>query len=326
MDDRKVFKNGFSLIELMIGMGILAGATLGASKVMEIVASSSKDSEIRAELKQAYGRIDKDIGLNYRGLTDVEFNQEYLYYVNGNNLARVSTNAASLTEEMKLNNWFKKTGSKGVYTSFSFIRKSKLSTEQQKRYERMFTVCIPIEEALISYDEDMTVEKMSQLTHWPFMSTNSAGQMSIRCCPLSTPNCIEPGSNVISKDTNFLLRVVRNDIIHNYVEDPADSGNYEHDESLDQQVIQYTPKKGDVRRVTGAGFFSALRTSNISDNNSIFIYNIVYQADCLVERIKDINFDTSKCKSRFKIEKKVQAFQINSTMGGGANDLGNVGW
>jgi prepilin-type N-terminal cleavage/methylation domain-containing protein len=325
MDDKKLNNKGFSLPELMIGMAILAGATLGASKVMEMMAKSTRDSEIRADLKVKYAAIDKDLTLNMSSLSDIEFNRDFSFYINGNNLVRVQANDPTDLQDPDYirDKWMGKVGNKGVYTSFSYVKKGKANSQFKKRYQRFFSICVPIEEANSFYDDDWNIEKLKTVTHFPFVK-NINGRMSIHCCEQTNPNCDDAGSNPIANDTNYILKIVRNDVIDTY--DPDDIQTPIDQYENRSEIVRYIPTLGNTRNITGAGFFFSHKSSNISQGNNLFAYYLVYQSDCLNSRVKAGGAMVDNCTGRVRLEHKIRSFQINSTMGGGANDVGNIGW
>ena len=72
-----LIEDGFSLAELMIGMALLAGATLGATKVMEMLAKQQRTGEIKSTLKQSMAILQKNIGNNLNSLSTSEFHEDY---------------------------------------------------------------------------------------------------------------------------------------------------------------------------------------------------------------------------------------------------------
>lgn len=324
MDDNS-FKNGFSLPELLIGMAILAGATLGASKVMEMMAKSARDAEIRTELKVKYAALDKDITDSISSLSDMEFNKDFSFYITGDNLDRVGiVDPDDLADpEFIKSAWLQKVGNNGVYTSFSFVKKAKGNTPLRKRYQRYFAICIPIEDAFTFYDEEWNTDKLKTVTHYPFVK-NVAGRMSIHCCTQDDPNCDDPSANPISNSTDYVVKIIRNDIIHVYDPDNVQEPIDQPDEI--SEIVKLIPPKGNLNNITGGGFFFSHKNQNISQGNQLFAYYLVYYSDCLSKRVKAGGAMVDNCTGSVKLEHKIRMFQINSTMGGGANDVGNVGW
>ena len=325
---KEVFKEkGFSLAELLIGMGLLAGASLGATKVMEILNKQQRTGEIKSTLKQSMAQSQKLMGNNLNSLSEFEFNTKFYYQLNsGTGMLQSVDSPPNNAEDIK-NEWLNMVPSKNyqrVFSSFNYSVKRSNNDPMNKRYIRYFSVCLPISEAndLYESDEDLNTIKMSQLERWPFIKNSSNGRFNIRCCPLDTPNCDGDIYNPLSPNTEYVLRIVRNDIVVKMIEDPDNPGGFKDEREGEEplQVIKQTPPKGSLRNLTGAGFFNYRLDSNLI-SHSVYYYN-----NCISNKVIGGQEEGANCDNRFRLEHKVRTFPINTKLGAGAKDIGNIGW
>lgn len=317
---------GFSLVELMIGMGILAGATLGATKVMEIMNNQARTGEITAALKTTFAGYQKLFENNLNGLSELEFNNGVFYQLDKStgNLYRLS-NALDVTDPDKLKSeWLRTVAStnfQAVYSSLNIVKKSSKNDPLYKRYERYFSVCLPLETALDAYESSgkMTTEVISNVDRFPFIKQTSSGEMQVRCCPLDTPNCDDEGSNPLNETTKYVMRIIRNDYIVKKKEDPTNPGTLIAD-GPPSEVVKISPNKGSLRNLSGAGFFL------YRSGNTLLSYSVFYHSNCVTDKTLRRNQGVIDCKNRFRIQHKLRSFPINTKAGAGATDVGNIGW
>lgn len=311
-------KAGFSLVELMVGMGILAGATLGATKVMEILGQQTRSGEILTSLKFGSATNQKLLDANYGGLANQEFNSNFFYEINSGNLTRQGSLEAN-TENIK-SRWLDRDPvafpNDPFYTSFNFVKKSKTNDLNNRQFERYFSICIPIEDALTYLDgERMTRQKMSELDFWPFIRETADGRTKVRCCPINEPNCGDDDdtANPLNINSNFILATVRN--VKNFRKDP------ETGDDVITEAITLSPKMGDLRNLSGSGFFS------YRSGSSLVAHSVVYFSECISKRVREEDiYEVDNCKDRFRIQFKRRAYPLTTNTGAGAADVGNIGW
>lgn len=313
---------GFSLIELMIGMALLAGATLGASKVMEMLNKMSRSGEIKSELTQTLAINQKLIDINLNGLSDLEFNEGLLYELDKNTGDLVRVGSMALEPEVLKNDWLRRVTEKNyqsVYTSLNFVKKSSKNDPLNKRYERYYSVCLPIDSAVEFYQErKLGVDELANVERWPFIKQLSNGNMHIRCCPLDTPNCDDTGSNPLKEDAQYVLRIVRDDYLIKFEDDPMNPGTLI--EKSRAENVSLTPKQGGLRTLSGAGFFM------YRSDNKLMAYMVFYYSGCISERVLKKDQGVTECKNRIYLKHKLRSFPIDTKMGAGATDVGNIGW
>lgn len=324
MEDLKKYKkHGFSLVELMIGMGILAGATLGATKVMEILGQQTRNGEILTSLKTSSAGMQKIMSDNLNGLSELEFNKRFFYQLNTATAGLIPLQSSSnFNSNMLENLWLNKVLTstyQTVYSSFGFVRKTKVNNPMLKEYERYFSVCLPIGDVqeYLNKERILDVEEIAQLEYWPFMRETSSGNVRVRCCKMDSPNCNEDDANPFTPETGYVLATVRHVYVHKFEEV---SGVKTMMDDYPKEKVTLLLKKGDLRNNSGGGFYL------YRSQNSLVSYTAHYYNDCVTRRIASADLFNGECNKRFKLQIKRRTFPINTKMGAGATDVGNIGW
>jgi prepilin-type N-terminal cleavage/methylation domain-containing protein len=285
---RKSNQYGFSLLEVIIAMGLLAGVSVVAMKIMETLESNKKSAEGLAAQKQAHLMQYKQFDKAMTGLDEVNFDLNLVYYRKPNNkLARSILDVS----QSDINGY---TPTPKLNTSFRYYVKS-FDSDVEIFYA---SVCVPFDD----YREIPPIEDILTPGLVPYVNYTNSGKLLIRCCPRRSPDCTDEGRDLLEVNTDYVARIVK-------VSKKISTGDYS---------FKMWPKVSDMRFISGMGFYIGF-PNNQKKQLDATVYS--YGSECLNNALAKVT--GKKCKGAFRIDKNRSFKSFNQEVGIGINELSN---
>ncbi len=244
---------GFSLLEVLVALGLLCGVGLIAAKILDMIQLNSKASARKEAQFQMQVRGVKLLKLQLKGLKKNQFDLELFYKLgNGNTLSRNSTqlNGQALLSHIT-DPIAPLPTSVGPYLT-SFLVRRKLGD----RYLTYISTCLPLSNMLNINSLNYNTLQKNNL--WPFIRSTTNGY-SVHCCPRSNSMCTNP---VFNKNSNYGVQIFRFD--------PKDNS------------IRSILTKRDFESVSSMGYFIF---SNQSNENILSGRVFTFYNECISQRI-----------------------------------------
>lgn len=288
-------EGGFSLPELMIGLAFTAMASLGAMKVMEIVAGTRKNSIVSAEIERLSQKVHTSSTKKFQGRNLSDFNNRLALSLNpsGAEYIQPSGSDKELVDLLL--------GNLGSSTSFSY-KETSGGCGSGNVYH--ISLCLPFG---TSSNDIASLEDLKNVGLWPVAKKNAGGRLIVNCCPLSNLACSDPGSDPFDS-TRARYRVVS-------LRMAFDAGGGLH--------IKQTPALGETKDVSGAGFFVYFPSRPAGmEPDQVKGITYTYYSECLSNKAKGLG--GGECVRRLKLSKKEFAYPLNQIMSASGVELGST--
>jgi prepilin-type N-terminal cleavage/methylation domain-containing protein len=300
MTNRRVLsQKGFSLVEILLALALMASLGLVASKLLEMIENNSKASALREAQMSYYVRGVNVLDLNLRGLKRHQFNKD-LFYKIVPSTGRLIQNSASSNPVAGLLSLITSTtkplagiellnavpSNDAPLTSFVFQKKIGAD------YFNYTAVCLPLSK--VWDNAGITYESISKNELWPFIKKVN-NSIKVFCCKRTDPNCST--NPVLTHDSKYTIQVFRRN----------------------PSTQELTPllRKNDFKQVSGMGYFIF---SNTSSETSLYARFIVFYNQCISQKIiKGESQPNCKTSTWFKSTELLKEFDYASE---GVSNLG----
>lgn len=287
-------EGGFSLPELMIGLAFTAMASMGAMKVMEIVAGTRKNSIVSAEVERLSQKVYTSSTRKFQGRNIADFDTRLAFSLNGSGIEYIQP-PGSESELVDL-----LLGDLESSSSFSY-KEASGGCGSGSVYH--VSVCLPFGK---SSRDILSLEDLKGEALWPVARKNAGGRLRVNCCPLSNLSCSEPGSDPFDS-TKALYRVVSLRMAFD-----AEGGLH----------LKQTPALGETGDVSGAGFFVYFPSRPAGmEPDQVKGVTYTYYSECLSKKARGLA--ASDCVRKLKLSKKEFAFPLNQIMSASGVELGS---
>lgn len=284
-------EKGFSLIEVMISLGIMAVVAKGGMSLITYINKVKKEQTVKSTVEVSNLLQQKSITKNTFGLDAHDFYNELFYKKKADNSSFVRV--SEVVTDLGLLDY-----SAQLMTSNTHIAGLKSQSEFKRVY---LSYCTQKDD----YDATPDWDELRKKRIVPVLGLGSQKNQIFCCDKDLASRCYDDKNNILKPEISPYY--VRTAVV------VFSNGSV--------KGISYLPRKGEENFITSQGFsITNSKDGSMLESTQFSIYN-----DCARKRVLDIQFDFKKCQNRNYFNFKHSSNEFNRSVSSGASDLGDLG-